>query len=86
MTRQRRYQLRMVATGRCRVCGRPVVPGVAAWCAWHLYVSRIRARKKHKGSPYAGSGRGRRPLYTDAELVAMMETQFQQEASNGHGG
>ena len=33
MTRQRRWQLRKLATGRCQQCGRPRVAGSTVHCA-----------------------------------------------------
>jgi len=48
LSKQRRWQLKMLAAGRCRQCGAPRVEGSAAHCAACREKSRVAGRNRYR--------------------------------------
>jgi len=46
MTRQQKYQLKMIDEGRCRVCGKPLFN--KTYCYEHAVKARERQREKYR--------------------------------------
>jgi len=42
ISRQRKWQLKQTATGRCTICGQPIVAGSKFYCEKHWKLSRNR--------------------------------------------
>lgn len=61
VSRQRRWQKKMEAAGRCRVCGAQGV-GQPPYCAKHLNANRERKRRAAGCSAWRPGGRGRPPI------------------------
>lgn len=61
ISRQRRYQIRMQASGRCRTCGKP--RGLSIYhCDAHAIADRERHRAKAGHQPWERGHVGRPPL------------------------
>lgn len=54
ISKQRRWQLKMKAAGRCSICGKPCVEGSRSYCHKHLAMNRkasFEYQRKKNGIP-----------------------------------
>ncbi len=61
MTRQRAYQLRNAAAGKCSICPEPKDPNSALFCRTHAIAHRKRARVAADCKAWRPGGVGRPP-------------------------
>ena len=66
VSRQREWQKKMRATGRCTICGKPQAKDSATLCAVHQEIHRKQARtrkqKRYGYRPWRPGSRGHAPL------------------------
>jgi hypothetical protein len=66
ISRQLKWQRKMIAEGRCMICGQPAYGG-GSKCKIHIYKSRLRSRGRNGSQPHKPGAPGRPSKYENLE-------------------